>query len=80
MTTSHEILQYMFLSRMPGGKIWIKPLRETNLGVIRDFWPLKATMLKHRQMKNIVTFNNGKDTIIQYLYFFPGIPKRDLYG
>ena len=31
-------------------KFWIKPLKETDLGVAQDFfWPLKETMLKHRQ-------------------------------
>ena len=31
-------------------KLWIKPLKETNLGVAQAFfWPLKETMLRHRQ-------------------------------
>ena len=32
------------------------------------FLPLKETMLKHRQTKNTVTFNDGKDIIIEYFY------------
>ena len=32
------------------------------------FWPLKETMLKHRQMKNTVTFNDGRDITIKYFY------------
>ena len=32
------------------------------------FWPLKETILKYRQMKNTVTFNDGKDIIIEYFY------------
>ena len=32
-------------------KFWIKPLKETDLGVVQTFlWPLKETLLKHRQM------------------------------
>ena len=30
-------------------------------------WP-KHTMLKHRQVKNTVTFNDGKDIVIEYFY------------
>ena len=33
-----------------------KPLKETNLGVAQAFWPLKEIILKHRQIKNTVTF------------------------
>ena len=32
------------------------------------FGPQKETMLKHRQMKNTVTFNDGKDMIIENVY------------
>ena len=32
------------------------------------FLPLKGTMLKHRQMKNTATSNDGKDIIIEYFY------------
>ena len=32
-------------------KFWIKPLKETNLGVAQAFfWPLKEAMLKHRHL------------------------------
>ena len=32
-------------------KFWIKPLKETDLGVAQAFFdPLKETMLKHRQL------------------------------
>ena len=50
-------------------KFWIEPLKETDLGVAHSFFlPLGETMLKHRQMKNTVTFNDGKDIIIEYFY------------
>ena len=38
-------------------KFWIKPLQETNLGVVQAFFlPLKETMLKHRQYTYIYIF------------------------
>lgn len=38
---------------------------ETNLGVTQAFFqPLKETILKHKELKNTVTFNDGKDIII----------------
>ena len=47
------------------GKFEIKPLKETNLGTAQVFFlPLKETILKHREIKNTVTFNDGKDIII----------------
>ena len=45
--------------RVARRKFQIKPLKETNF----HFTP-KETILKHRETKNTVTFNNGKDIII----------------
>ena len=60
-------------------KFWIKPLKETDLGVAQPFffWPLKETLLKHRQMKNTVTFNDGKDIVIEYLDYMNGVNKTN---
>ena len=39
-------------------KFWIKPLKETDLGVARAFfWPLKETMSKHRQYTYFYIFS-----------------------
>ena len=40
-------------------KFWIKPPKETILGVAQPFY-LKETILKHRQIKRTATSNDGK--------------------
>ena len=52
-------------------KFWIKPLKETDLGVAQAFffWPLKETMLKHRQHIYIYIF-----------FFFNCNPSRGLHA
>ena len=50
------------------GNFELHPLKETDLGVAQAFfWPLKETILKHKQY-------------IYILYFFACNPKRDLHG
>ena len=34
-------------------KFWIKPLKETNLGVAQPFWPLKAIILNFDYMNRV---------------------------
>ena len=41
-------------------KFWIKPLKETDPGVAQAFfWPLKGTMLKHRQYTYFYIFSRA---------------------
>ena len=73
-------------SRMKGGgdtcgKFWIKALKKTNLGVAQPFFflPLKDTILKHRQITNTATFNDGRHYHRILLTTRCFNPKRDLY-
>ena len=59
-------------------KFWIKPLKETNLGVAPTFfWPVKAIILDFYYMNRV---NNTNWKYIIFWYFFECNPKRDLYG
>ena len=35
------------------GEFWIKPQKETNLGVAQPFWPLKEIILNLKKVKRI---------------------------
>ena len=41
-------------------KFWIKPLKETDLGVAQAFLTPKETMLKHRQMRKLGLYEWSK--------------------
>ena len=51
-------------------KFWIKHLKETSLGMAQAFFltPKWDHFKTQRQIKNTVTFNDGKDIIIEYFY------------